>query len=165
MWHISSKSVQSHFHRFIANMFLIHLESKEKFLTNQCEKPDNSKVVWVWSQNWIPLDVFEGTGATRARCGSSMVQHIWGNRNSLAWLITVGSVLKCHMMSFSSLVVPELVFVFVCLVSWLFLKPCSLPLHWAKKLKMIFYREKKTNATQNKRKPYSVLRFKLDFSI
>ena len=66
--------------------------------------------------------MFEGTGAPRARCGSSMVQHIWGNRNSLAWLITVGSVSKCHTVPFSSLVVPELVFVFVCLVSWLFFK-------------------------------------------
>lgn len=41
--YISSESVRSCFHRFIANMFLIHLESKEKFLTNQHGKPDNSK--------------------------------------------------------------------------------------------------------------------------
>ena len=45
LWRVSSapESVRGSFHRFIANLLLIYLESKEKFLTNQCEKPDDSK--------------------------------------------------------------------------------------------------------------------------
>lgn len=44
---------------------------------------------------------------------------MWGKRNSLAWPIIVGEILKCRTMSLSSLVVPELVFVLVGWFGWL----------------------------------------------
>ena len=62
---------------------------------------------------------------TQAGWGSGAVQRIWG-RDSLVQLITVGNTLKYHMVYFSSLVFPELFSIY--LVSWLFLKPSSLPL-------------------------------------
>lgn len=85
-----------------------------------------------------------------------------GKRNSLAWPITAGEILKCRTMSLSSLIVPELVFVLVGWFGWLvggFPNPAASPPLSQEAEDSFFYREGETEHHPEQKKPLLSVEF------